>query len=67
LSEPILLGRVSPNSYQDFIRILLPVSTTCLLSTVLSGIFLKVSKIGELILSYQEYPAKSIVRKGKNS
>jgi hypothetical protein len=27
------LGRISPNSYQYFIRILLPMSTTCLFST----------------------------------
>jgi hypothetical protein len=40
-----------------FIRISFPVSTTGLLEG--SGIFLIAQKIGELLLSSQEYPAKS--------
>ena len=57
------LGRDSPNSYQDFIRISLPVSTIAYL--VLGRIFLIASKIGESRGSKQEYPAKSVGKQGE--
>jgi hypothetical protein len=61
LANDVVQERNSPNSYQDITRISLPVSTY----QVLGGIFLIASKIGELLRSYKEYPAKSVVKQEK--
>jgi hypothetical protein len=54
--------RDSPNCYQNFITILLPMSTARLFSVWQD---IPASKIGESIGSYQEYPAKSVGRQGE--
>jgi hypothetical protein len=59
----LLQRQNSPNSYQDFIMILLPVSKLTYL--VLSRIYLIAGKIGKSLGSYQEYSAKSVSKQGE--
>jgi hypothetical protein len=56
--------RNSPNSYQDFIKILLPICQQ-LAYLVFRGVFRIANQIGESLWSYQKYPAKSVVKQGK--